>query len=338
MTNLTKLFRALLPTALLVAGSADLAGAQNSNPCRPDIATDPWSDPCQLRNGAYRAILPDGPGPYPALVHLYGSLGKSINYVDGQLTRQVRREIVERGYAFIVPAALPVVTYRSGQTGTGWGRRARRAHPRDDVAFVRAVILDAVRRLDVDPNRILLHGQSDGGFFIYELACFEPDIATAFAVHGASFGRGFPARCTRPVRFLHGHGVRDETVPFDRERRSSRGDVTAHDPSVARQLIARTNRCARGPEPAPPPARLERFTWTECFPGSALDFFAHRGGHGWPRDWFKIVIDWYETTEPRTARAVNRSVGAGRGTGFQSAPTAVTRGGSGGGRFQSAPN
>ncbi|MBC7180657.1 MAG: polyhydroxybutyrate depolymerase, partial [Roseovarius sp.] len=40
-----------------------------------------------------------------------------------------------------------------------------------------------------------------------------------------------------------------------------------------------------------------RRSWTRCTPGSALEFALFDGGHGVPKGWSTLALDWFETLE-----------------------------------------
>ena len=306
-----------LAAALVLAPLAAAAEAKLINPCRYSSA----DTPCEVRGGSYRALVPQGLGPHPAVVYLYGSLGQSDRVVG---SGYFRRTVVRRGYALIAPNALEV-EYRGGVRGTGWGRRARRDHPRDDRAFLKRVISDAVARFNIDRERLIFVGQSDGGFFIWEIACRSPAMGAAFAVHAATYGWRLPERCDRPVRFLQGHGRADPRVPFD-GRENAEGAVLGAPVEAALAVMARTNRCGD-------PARerfqgFDRLRWQGCAPGARLDRLVHPGGHGWPAAWMPAVLDWFEERRLRPAESVSRRPGEDGGV--------FGRGG-GAGSFRSAP-
>ena len=71
----------------------------------------------------------------------------------------------------------------------------------DDVAFIRRVLAHAQERFRIDMRRVILVGQSDGGFLIWEIACHEPGFAAAYANHAGSYGGPLPERCAGPVKF-----------------------------------------------------------------------------------------------------------------------------------------
>jgi polyhydroxybutyrate depolymerase len=315
-------------------GLAASAGADERgvNPC--DFTG--FDKPCKVAGGEYRAFKPYGDGPHPAVVYLYGSLGRAdAKYRDDHF----RDAITKRGYVLIVPEALPVVTYIGGITDTGWSRAARRdEHPRDDIRFIANVLDHAQDRFRIDRRRVILMGQSDGGYLIWEIACHHPGMATAYAVHAGTYGAAEPpARCRRPVRFVQTHGRHDRIVAFeDRDRHPVSGRVTGANPLEALDALARTNGCRpRAEAKRSRFAGFERTEWRGCRPGGALDYLVHDGGHGYPRRWVPTVLDWFETFDLDPAPSGERHVrrvgiratgGSGRfkpvtsETGFEAAP------------------
>ncbi|MEL6217899.1 MAG: hypothetical protein AAFR79_05450 [Pseudomonadota bacterium] len=311
---------ALLLTALaLIPASAN--AQRQINPC--DFSQS--DSPCEIEGGVYRALIPEGIGPHPAVLYLYGSTGRSRTVTDAAY---FRREVVNRGYALLVPAAR-FTTYPDGSRDTGWGWSGRAPfHDRDDFAFVRRVIQDARRRHNIDPKKVIFAGQSDGGFFIWEIACHRPDMGAAFAVHAGAYGQQLPKSCRRPVKFLQSHGLRDEVVPIKGRKRLGRHALRSDVPG-ALEMLARTNRCGKGPLDKGRYFGFKRQGWEDCAPGAALDFLTHSGGHGWPRTWMPAVLDWFERTQVRPATAITRRVGDGS-SGFKRSTQS-------GGRFKSVP-
>ena len=283
-----------------------------------------FENPCKVQDGEYRVLIPEGDGPFPAMVYLYGSGGRSVTIANHPVFEAA---VGGRGYALIVPSAREM-TYEGGIRATGWSLRSEPEHARDDVAFLRRVIEDAARRFRLDRDRILLAGQSRGGFLVWEVACHEPDLAAAYAVHAAGYLGDLPATCARPVRFLQTHGAADMVVPMA----GSDGPVpwqTINPVPAALALLASTNGCA-----APEADGAELFdgfvrqSWPGCAPGSRLDLLVHQGGHGMPATWFRAVLDWFEEPLPEApdvSPAVRR-IGEGL-------PGAA----SGGGRFKAPP-
>lgn len=250
-----------------------------------------FDKPCAVEGGIYRAMVPQGQGPFPAMVYLYGSGGHSSTIANHPV---FAASIVERGYALIVPAARNM-QYRPGTVMTGWNLRHEPEGSRDDARFIERVIDDASRRFRLDRQRILLAGQSRGGFLVWEISCHEPGIAAGYAVHAGGYLGPMPRTCARPVRMLHSHGLEDDVVPYSGEPLVSGGVPMARiETSMA--SMARTNDCAGGPADADTMLGLVRTQWKGCLTDSSLDLLLHDGGHTMPVEWFRAVVDWFEET------------------------------------------
>lgn len=249
-----------------------------------------FEKPCAVSGGVYRALAPKGRGPHKTVVYMYGSTGNSRDVTDARFFQQV----VDRfGYALVVPAARDI-NYRGGVRSTGWSLRNARQKPRDEIAFLRNVLRDAEDRFGIDRDNILFMGQSHGGFMIWEIACHNPELGSAFAVHAGGYLGKLPQRCKRPVRFLHTHGERDKVVRFGGMKNVS-GNVDMRPLREALAMLERTNGCDPYlPEPTGKTRSFTRFAWSGCSRESALELLMHKGGHNYPSEWFNVVIDWFE--------------------------------------------
>lgn len=247
---------------------------------------NPQAD-CEVAGGTYRLALPPDPAPAPAMVFLHGWGGSAAGVMrnEGML-----KTLATRGYALIAPQGLA----RPSHPNADWGVQDGETHPRDDAAFLRAVIADAARHR-VDRERVLLTGFSRGGSMAWDLACRAPDSARAYAPVAGAFWQPMPPTCAGPVDLFHTHGWRDRTVPLEgrpvAEGRLTQGDVWA---SLA--LLRDTNGCTSGrPEKIPiQPGRWHR-RWS-C-PDGRIDLMLHPGGHSLPSGWLDRALDWFETLQ-----------------------------------------
>lgn len=299
----------------MVAGLFATAGAgADSRGCD----TSGWDKPCAVQGGEYRALVPEGDGPFPAMVYLYGSGGQSADITNHPL---FDASVVQRGYALIVPAALGM-EYRRDVWDTGWGLRNEPGRQRNEVQFVQRVVDHAAQRFNLDRSQIVLVGQSRGAFLIWEIACHDPGTAAAYAVHAGGYLGKLPQNCVRPVRFLASHGLTDPIVPFAGPPVVS-GGVAMAPTSDSLALLARTNRC-QSPEPQETGlmSGMMRKSWTGCAAGSSLDLVLHPGGHGMPAEWFAAVLDWFEEVPqgPADVKPVTRTAGARTGEQFKALP------------------
>lgn len=260
--------------ALILAGDIASAGC------------GPGPEPCALPGGTYHLMLPDGPGPFPAVVflHGYGGSGQGTLRNAGMVG-----PLLARGYAVVAPdgQAMP------DRDGRSWDFHPDRPATRDEVAFVRAVADDAALRFALHRDDMLLAGFSIGGSMTSYLACAAPDAFAAYAPVGGSFWRPEPALCAGPVQILHTHGWTDQVVPL--EGRAIRPDFVQGDVFTAMQTWRRTNACARmQPDGFPAHALFQSRSWTTCAPGGRLDLALHPGGHTIPDAWAALALDWFE--------------------------------------------
>lgn len=272
----------LAAIALLAFGLAAPAAAET---CGADK-----DDPCETPLGSYYLAAPESGAdgkPVVLFFHGGGGWGSRIFSMRGAMTEI----FIRRGYAVIAPNGKK----RPGSRfGPGWAFIPQFEPHRDDLAFTREVLADAADRFGVDQNRVLLTGYSIGGSIASYLACRDPSVATAFAPVAGGFWRPHPDDCAGPVRLMHTHGWRDQTVPLEGRPVSTvgveQGDIYE---TLARWRAE--NRCAK--------RRADRFVtdgpfwrriWTHCEAG-ALEFALHPGGHEVPEDWPDLALDWFES-------------------------------------------
>lgn len=246
---------------------------------------------CEVASGEYHITVPASEAPVPAVIFLHGAGGKGVS-----ATRM--KTITERGYAAIGPQGKK----RPGSRfGASWAFHPDRAQFRDEPAFIREVIADAVANHNVDPDRIMIGGFSIGGSMTSYLACADPTLARAFAPVAGGFWRPHPeiTGCAGPVNLLHTHGWKDKTVPLE-GRPLGGGRIFQGDIWVTMQIWRETNGCTG--------MRADSFDindnfwvrkWDTCKTG-ALEFALHQGAHGIPRGWATMAIDWFESLDGGT--------------------------------------
>ncbi len=88
--------------------------------------------------------------------------------------------------------------------------------PVDDVAYIEALIDEAVAKLKVDPARVYLYGHSNGAFMALRFACERPAKVTAvLSLAGATDIDPKWCKNTLPVNVLFVHGTLDNVIPFN---------------------------------------------------------------------------------------------------------------------------
>lgn len=248
---------------------------------------------CVVEGGFYRlALPPDAAGPVPAVAYLHGWGGNSLAVMQG--ANGLREALALRGYALIVPEGVP----KPGREQRDWAvRDMMRNHPRDDMAYLAAVLEDAAER-GVDRGRILLAGFSRGGSMVWDAACQAPGLARAYAPVAGAFWEPLPADCGGPVDLFHTHGWTDRVVPLE-GRAVAQGRLIQGDAFASLAIMREVTGCsARMPDTAPMEADGDIWWrhWTSC-PGGRLDLMLHPGGHALPQGWVARAIEWFETLE-----------------------------------------
>ena len=248
--------------------------------CGPEPA------PCELPNGTYHVILPDGPGPFPAIVFVHGYGGSGTGTLANV---DMVQAVLARGYAVIAPDGQE----RPNLEGRSWDFHPDRPAARDEAAFIRLVADDAALRFNLSREQMLLAGFSIGGSMVSYLACRDPSAFAAYAPISGSFWRPEPTECLGPVRLLHMHGWTDQTVPL--EGRAITSDFIQGDVFKALQTWRVTNGCTdMRPDAFSTSGDFQIRSWTKCSAGSRLDFALHFGGHRVPPGWAPLALDWFE--------------------------------------------
>lgn len=252
--------------------------------------------PCAVEAGSYHILRPAGEGPVPAFVHFhgYGATGAAV------MAQDFAQALVARGYAVIAPNALR----RRPDGPTVWGFRPERPGPREEYAFTKAVVADAVARHGVDPERLILSGYSIGGSLVWYLACRDPSLAHAYTPYAGGFWRPHPEACAGPVKLLHTHGWRDQTVPLE-GRPLGGGAIVQGDIFEGLQVWRTVNGCTLlRPDAFSTEGRYWRRKWMACANGTALELALWPGGHNRPDGvWAAMAVDWVESLPHNEALA-----------------------------------
>jgi polyhydroxybutyrate depolymerase len=192
-------------------------------------------------------------------------------------------EEMSTGMSPVADARGFVVAYPDG--GFAWHSAPNFGGPRDDVAFIGALIDHVGETMCIDLARVYATGHSAGGWMVYRLACDLSDRLAAVAPVAGGFLFD-PAMCApaRAVPLMHFHGTVDPRVPYDAKS-------TAMGPPGA-MLTPGVESVAKWAEitgcDAEPTTTFEKSDWTclgygGCAGGADVTLCSIEGmGHPWP--------------------------------------------------------
>ena len=137
---------------------------------------------------------PQGPGPFPLVVMNHGRPGDPA--LRAQFPRQrfepIARFFIRKGFAVAVPQRLGYgVSASAGDPEDEMSCNNPRYKPAGDAAAVQvlAVVAHMRKDADIDPNRLVIMGDSVGGFTTVATAATKPDgLVAAINIAGGNGG------------------------------------------------------------------------------------------------------------------------------------------------------
>ncbi len=171
------------------------------------LATAPAAaETIRLGDRSYRIDLPANPQGAPVIIGLHGGGGSADQFARSSgLSRPANRQ----GYAVIYPEGTGRAATWNGGYCCGSAQRNRV----DDMAFLDAVITDAIRRFGLNSERLYLTGMSNGAIMAETYAARHPGRVRAVAGVAGTMDTG-RIRVKGPVPLLHIHGTADAMVPY----------------------------------------------------------------------------------------------------------------------------
>ncbi len=249
--------------------SAPPGGAQGmTSPCAQ--APTPGDSEITLMSGGVERtaivhVPPAAAGQrLPLLVGLHGAGGKFFESYSGF-------SVLADAEGFIAVYPNPI----DEQGGhTFWNIYDGQAGGGPDVQFI-SDLLDYVESEQcVDTSRVYAAGVSNGGGMAARVACVLSARFAAFASIAGGYGSLPPCQPANPVSVIEVHGTADGSVPYNGSRADGAGAVwswlaawSANDGCHGRPAVGRI---------AP---RVERYDWTHCAEGSAVEHIEIFGGN-----------------------------------------------------------
>ena len=232
---------------------------------------------CQIDGGSYRIALPDGEGPFGAIIFYHGWQGTAQGVMrNGSILGEAKR----LGIAVVAPQGV----------NKTWSYPGSPDASRDEFKFTDALLADLAERFPIDMDKIMVSGFSMGGSMAWNIACYRGEKFAGFAPVAGTYWDPVPETCPSPMPVLiHTHGTSDTTVPI-----RGRG-IGIHRQSDLYKSLAQWER--QGACELPKTARrydllvCQRVT---CGDG-LLELCLHDGGHSIRTEW--VVRAWEELAQ-----------------------------------------
>lgn len=153
----------------------------------------------------------------------------------------------------------------------------------DDATYLSQLITAVRQRPDVDPERVFIAGESNGGMMAYRFACtHSAEVAGIASVGGTNVSGCTPGT---PIPVFHVHGDADLTVPYEGGQSPISFLLGVYFASVPSSMQAIAD--AQGCDPIPQRSTdgaVTRTRWNGCREGVPVVLDTVEGqSHDWPR-------------------------------------------------------
>lgn len=267
--------------------------APQANASTTDKITRPGDYTFMIRHDGlqrmYRVHVPakvDAATPAALLVALHGG-GGNMDYQADEAHYGLVGKADREGFVVVFPngySKLPSGKFATWNAGTCCG--AARDEDVDDVGFIRQVVANVSRQMNIDRARIFATGMSNGGLMSYRLACEMSDVFKAIApVAGTDNTRSCSPK--NPVSVLHIHAKNDDHVLFNggagpKARDQSQVTAFASVPDTISRWVQR-NGCTAAPRRVLEKPGAYCDLYSPCNGQSEVELcVTETGGHSWP--------------------------------------------------------
>lgn len=252
------------------------------------LAAKPLTITVKGQQRSYILARPNRSGPQPTMIVLHGLGGNAEALAQGSgLAHLGARE----GFVAVFPDGINGWNHLPpGKTPPAYIRLLKwegLTLP-DDVAFLKMLVADLVRREISDPKRIYLVGFSAGGFMTLRMACVVPQMfaAVALIASGMPAVTGDECHPAKPIPVIMIQGTADSAVPWEGGLVSTRA-FTVWPQERLFAFLRRLNGCAETSEqsvlPNQNPHKVELVRWSNCSSGGPVVLYrVIGGGHQFP--------------------------------------------------------
>jgi polyhydroxybutyrate depolymerase len=226
--------------------------------------------------------------PTPVVLAFHGAAtNASIMAVSTGLSNKAD----EAGFIVVYPNGIGKGDVLLVWNAGGWhGLKAE--NEIDDVKFVRELLDDLSKVVNVDPKRIYATGMSNGGMMCYRLAA---EMSNRIAAIAPVSGTLAVEKCSpaRPVPVIHFHGTEDKLVPFSGPSQRTAKVLTFKSVEETIRTWVKLDGCPTTPTTTKLPHKeddgttVERRSYAPGRDGAEVILYViNGGGHTWPgRKW-----------------------------------------------------
>lgn len=219
----------------------------------------------------------------PFLVVLHGLGGSGAGLVSSLALRELADEL---GFAFIAPDGHLDYSGRRFWNASASCCNFEKFEV-DHVAQLAAWIDAALKRPELDPDRVYIVGYSNGGFMAYRAACeLGSRLRGIFSIAGAAVDSGARCKGAQPLGVVQIHGDADAIVAFEGGHLFADRRRPPHPSAEASvRFWAKVGGCAEAPlvagdldlDPRVPGAETQVLSHAGCARG-AVELWRVRGG------------------------------------------------------------
>ncbi len=238
----------------------------------------------------YRVHVPvkyDPATPTPVLFALHGG-GGDMSYQANDEHYGLISKSEREGFIAVFPNGYS--KWNSGKLAT-WNAGSCCGDARDknidDVGFIKEVVGNVTRQLNVDRNRIFATGMSNGGMMSYRLACELSDMFNGIASVAGTDGTT-TCHPKKPISILHIHAKNDDHVLFN----GGAGEKAFRDESKVTNFVSvpttiskwvKTNSCNPTPKRILEKPGVYCDRYSQCQGNVKVQLCAtDTGSHSWP--------------------------------------------------------
>ena len=226
--------------------------------------------------------------PTPVVLAFHGA---ATNASIMALSTGLSNKADEAGFIVVYPNGIGKGDVLLVWNAGGWhGLKAEREI--DDVKFVRELLDDLSKVVNVDPKRIYATGMSNGGMMCYRLAA---EMSNRIAAIAPVSGTVAVEKCNpeRPVPVIHFHGTEDKLVPFEGPSQRTAKVLAFQSVEETIRTWVKIDGCPTKPKTTKLPHTADDGTTVErrsYVPGrdgaEVILYVINGGGHTWPgRKW-----------------------------------------------------